>query len=912
MIGSLFCVTVTTAIESTPVEDSSAPDAAYSATNQDYRISDSPYLRLPDDMLNWTPIVPPEPHEVEDMEDPFAVEIYNAATQEVTQISSSDKTQQPAGAGLISTPPYQGLLPPGEVLESVFPPDDRARVSPTTSYPWRTIGKLFLTFPDGATGWCSGALIGCQDHGYQVLTAGHCVYSHDHGGWASSVKFVPGLDENYMPYNYALNTNLISYVGWTQNGDHRYDMGWVILDRNVGDFTGWMGRITASASSPIYTTGVNTAGYPCNVYSSSCPYPKTPANTMWFDFDYGRTATENNHWYYMDTQGGQSGSPVWLYNYFGQGNRYIATVHAYSDDGTGSNHGTRLNSAKFNDINDICNAYGPRIDYADLIDDGQAYSGFTPTTVCPGDSFHVWCDVRNVGTKSSGGFYVSYYASTNTVISTSDYLIGTDYVSSISPFTYRDSDLTGTFPCIPAGTYYVGWIIDSGNDVTEFDETNNVAYKSTPKLVVKSGNMGVSPTSWSPTIDEGTSKSQTVTVSADVCSVKGVTVSKVSGPAWLSVSPTSLGDIASGSSKTFKMTASPPSGTSGDFTYTVRVKNTCGTPASVDVTGTIHVKYITCGNMGVSPTSWSPTIDEGTSKSQTVTVSASSGPVEGVTVSKVSGPAWLSVSPTSLGDIASGSSKTFTMTASPPLGTSGPFTYTVRVSNTCGAPSYKDVTGTIQVIPSSKTVVSIEDASAPQGSTVKVPIRITNVKNMCGANIWLSYDKNVVTVEKVDDGDLGTITSSIDNTAGITKMNWDTTAGQTGSFVFAYITLKAVGDPGDTSPLDLDVKELYDCNLVDIPHSVDDGTFTVVSKLMEGDVTDLNVCVSLKDSTLIKLYLVGSATLTPDQLECADTRPDDHIVNLKDSTAIKLWLVNPDYPLWESPADDHMMKPVPC
>ena len=112
----------------------------------------------------------------------------------------------------------------------------------------------------------------------------------------------------------------------------------------------------------------------------------------------------------------------------------------------------------------------------------------------------------------------------------------------------------------------------------------------------------------------------------------------------------------------------------------------------------IIVKYgITCGNMGVNPTSWSPTIEHGHSDSQIVTVSASGGPVKGVTVSKISGPAWLSVSPTNLGDIASGSSKTFTMTASPPSGTSGDFTYTVRVSNTCGTPSSRDVTGTIHV-----------------------------------------------------------------------------------------------------------------------------------------------------------------------------------------------------------------------
>jgi len=209
------------------------------------------------------------------------------------------------------------------------------------------------------------------------------------------------------------------------------------------------------------------------------------------------------------------------------------------------------------------------------------------------------------------------------------------------------------------------------------------------------------------------------------------------------------------------------------------------------------------------------------------------------------------------------------------------------------------------------TTVSIPDASAPKGETVTVPIKIADVDNMCGANIWLSYDKQVVTVEKVGDGNIGTVTYNIDNNAGKTKMVWDTAEGKAGSFVFAYITLKAVGDPGDTSPLDLDVKELYDCDLTDIMHSVVDGTFTVVPELMEGDVTDLNECVSLKDSTLIRLYLVDKATLTADQLECADTH-DDHEVTLKDSTAIRLWLVDPNYPLWEESTDNHMMKPVPC
>ncbi|MCK4312169.1 MAG: trypsin-like serine protease, partial [Candidatus Cloacimonetes bacterium] len=465
----VFLVLNNNAISQTEPSNS-LPDGAYGAINPEYRPSDSPLLRLPKDKRGWPPIIPPKPKKVGDVDDPAALEIYNVATGEVIHIPSNDISQLPMELGLNLIPEYQGLLSPGMVPRTVFPPDDRVRITPTTSYPWRTICKLFVTFPDGATGGCSGAII----DGFHVLTAGHCIYSHNHGGWATSIEFVPGLDEDYMPYNHAWATYLRSYTGWTQNQMHEHDWGVVTLDRNVGNYVGWMGRQTADWWSAIYTGIVNVAGYPADLCGGLCLY---------WDADNGRTATEHNHWYYMDTFGGQSGSPVWRYD---GDSRYILTIHAYGDDGSSSNHGTRLNQDKFERIITWTESDTPPTDYADLIDDGQDWSGFSPTTVTAGVSnFNVWCDVRNIGTAASGGFYVSYYASTNTTINEYDYLIGTDYVYSISPFNWGDSEWSGTFPSsIPADTYYVGWIIDSGDDVQEFDENNNTAYKDSYQLTV--------------------------------------------------------------------------------------------------------------------------------------------------------------------------------------------------------------------------------------------------------------------------------------------------------------------------------------------------------------------------------------------------------------------------------------------
>jgi len=126
-------------------------------------------------------------------------------------------------------------------------------------------------------------------------------------------------------------------------------------------------------------------------------------------------------------------------------------------------------------------------------------------------------------------------------------------------------------------------------------------------------------------------------------------------------------------------------------------------------------------------------------------------------------------------------------------------------------------------------VVSIEDATADEGETVRVPIKITGVTNLCGAGIWLSYDKTVVSVESVEKGDIGDVTPNIDGENSIAKMVWDTTDAKTGDFVFVYVTLKAVGTTGDKCTLDLDVRDLYGCDadMTDIEYSIRDGTFEV-------------------------------------------------------------------------------------
>jgi glutamyl endopeptidase len=214
--------------------------------------------------------------------------------------------------------------------ETVCGADDRVRISPATSLPWRWICKLFITFPDGArfvgTGWMIG--------GRTVMTAGHCVYSRGNGGWASSVEVVPGMDGASRPYGSLVGTSFRSVTGWTQDGKPEFDYVAIILPNcSLGNRVGWFGFAYLNDST-LNNMLVNTAGYPGD----------KPNGTMWFNAGSISRVEERKIYYMIDTIGGQSGSPVWRYL---NGERHAVGVHAY---GGCPNSATRITKPVFDNM----------------------------------------------------------------------------------------------------------------------------------------------------------------------------------------------------------------------------------------------------------------------------------------------------------------------------------------------------------------------------------------------------------------------------------------------------------------------------------------------------------------------------------------------------------------------------------
>jgi len=227
----------------------------------------------------------------------------------------------------------------GEHYEVVFGNDDRVLVGNTRPYPWRTICKLEITAADGARFGCSGAMIGPRT----VLTNGHCVFMHDHGGWVRNVRVIPGKNGASEPFGSAVSTFYHSVTGWTQSKSSNYDYAVIVLppDRKLGNSTGWMGLANLSFFS-LLGLQVNSSGYPGD----------KPAGTQWWNANNVLAVTDRRLFYRLDTFGGQSGSPVWR---FKDGQRHIVAVH--NTGGAAFNGSVRLVKPVFDNLVAWKNAY---------------------------------------------------------------------------------------------------------------------------------------------------------------------------------------------------------------------------------------------------------------------------------------------------------------------------------------------------------------------------------------------------------------------------------------------------------------------------------------------------------------------------------------------------------------------------
>ena len=122
--------------------------------------------------------------------------------------------------------------------------------------------------------------------------------------------------------------------------------------------------------------------------------------------------------------------------------------------------------------------------------------------------------------------------------------------------------------------------------------------------------------------------------------------------------------------------------------------------------------------------------------------------------------------------------------------------------------------------------ISIGDVISEPYENVTASIVISDVADYGTGTIDIEYDPSVVHVLSVTDTPHSEITaSSINNTAGITRISAWNNDGVSGDVLFANLTLGAVGTC--RSPLNIIIDLLKDIGYSTIPVTVDNGSFTV-------------------------------------------------------------------------------------
>ena len=224
-------------------------------------------------------------------------------------------------------------------LEVIIGTDDRVRVTNNELYPWRCICSLLITANTGAqyigTGWLVSPRL--------LLTAGHCVFMSDEGGWVTQIEVIPGRDGTERPFGSAISREFRSVSGWTQDNDSDYDYGAIMLpaDQRFGEQLGWFGY-ASRADDYLNSLTLNLAGYP----GDGGKAPNQVDGTQWYHSRNVKEVLDRQITYEIDTYGGQSGAPVW--EMASDGSRYGVAIHTW---GTSVNNGgTRITGDVFDNV----------------------------------------------------------------------------------------------------------------------------------------------------------------------------------------------------------------------------------------------------------------------------------------------------------------------------------------------------------------------------------------------------------------------------------------------------------------------------------------------------------------------------------------------------------------------------------
>ena len=154
------------------------------------------------------------------------------------------------------------------------------------------------------------------------------------------------------------------------------------------------------------------------------------------------------------------------------------------------------------------------------------------------------------------------------------------------------------------------------------------------------------------------------------------------------------------------------------------------------------------------------------------------------------------------------------------------------------------------------TVLIADSRTVPPGGTVTVPIRLEKAQNIGSMNFVLTYDPNVLRVNRVDKGAFLSNIAFAPNYKDppVIRFGFAAKDGVSGGGSVAYIEFEAIGSGGSSSPLTLSVEVAKDTSGQALSLKTQNGKVTIQQKTLKGDyngdgkVTELDALAALRMS----------------------------------------------------------------
>ncbi len=261
-----------------------------------------------------------EPMQISDTDTNIATPAIDRSLQELLD---HDYPEDAEGTDEVFNDPFI----PDEVMPDrrIVGTDDRTTISDPSRYPYSAIAYMIVHAECGCEWTGSAFMVGKRG----AMTAAHCLVCTTHNRCADRITLYFGYKSN-SNYFYKYDDATSYWYGISGGGNDRgWDYGYIRLNSNVGERTGWFGT-KAMSDSELNGAVMNLAGYRQGVIKR--------------DFDRVTVVNANVIDHRIDTEKGYSGCPIYDDDYYA----VAINVAEYTD--FEGNIGRRITGSLQNDM----------------------------------------------------------------------------------------------------------------------------------------------------------------------------------------------------------------------------------------------------------------------------------------------------------------------------------------------------------------------------------------------------------------------------------------------------------------------------------------------------------------------------------------------------------------------------------